>query len=156
VKREHEVRFPDKFWRRGTRLSHAAKALYATLVTFANYRTGLTFVGNPRLQLETGYGRDLVKKLLRELELAGFIKRSRQTKKNLLSIRWIRCLKHVVSDGLNFSLSVRPTDSQSPENQSAILTPVKSSVTPEKKSHLSPTQDHFSVEPEGKEPERIM
>lgn len=131
MSREHEVRFPDKFWRRGTRLTHAAKALYATLATFADYRTGLTFVGNARLQLETGYGRDVVKRLLRELELAGFIERSRQTKKNLLSRRWIRCLKHVVSDGLNFSPSTRRADSQSPEKQPTIFTSVKSSVTPQ-------------------------
>ncbi len=130
MSREHEVRFPDKFWRRATHLSHAAKALYATLATFADYRTGLTFVGNARLQLESGYGRDLLKRLLRELELAGFIKRSRQTKRNLLSKRWIRCLKYVVSDGLNFSPSTRRTDSQSPENQPTIFTSVKSSVTP--------------------------
>jgi len=130
MKREHEVRFPDKFWRRATRLSQAAKGLYATLATFADYRTGLTFVSNARLQLETGYGRDLVKRLLRELELAGFIKRSRQTRKNLLSQRWIQCLKYVALDGLNFSPSARQTDFQSPENQPPIFTSVKSSVTP--------------------------
>jgi helix-turn-helix protein len=149
VSREHEVRFPDKFWRRETHLSHDAKALYATLATFADYRTGLTFVSNARLQSETRYGRDLVKKLLRELEAAGYIKRSRQTNRNLLSKRWIRCLKYVVSDGLNFSQSSRRTDSQSPEKQPTVFTPVKSSVTPEtKKSHLYPTQDHSDSESE--------
>ena len=40
MKRDHEVRFPDKFWRRGTHLSIDAKALYAVLVTFADYKTG--------------------------------------------------------------------------------------------------------------------
>src|SRR5258706_11445580 len=120
MKREHEVRFPDKFWRRATRLSHVAKGLYATLATFVDYRTGLTFVSNARLQLETGHGRDLVKRLLRELELAGFIKRSRQTRRNLLSKRWIRCLKYVAPDGLTFSPSARRTDFQSPENQPPI------------------------------------
>jgi len=90
-----------------------------------------------------------VKKLLRELELAGFIKRTRQTNGNLLSKRWIRCIKYVVPDGLKFSLSARQTDSQSPENQSTIFTPVKSSVTPEKqeKSSFPHTQET---------PERIM
>ena len=147
MSREHEVRFPDKFWRRATHISHAAKGLYATLATFADYQTGLTFVGNPRLQLETGYGRDLVKRLLRELELAGFIERSRETKRNLLSKRWIRCLKYVVTDGLNFSPSARRAESQSPEKQPTIFTSVKSSVTPErKKSHQYPTQDHVLSE----------
>lgn len=136
-KRDHEVRFPDRFWRRSTQLSHAAKGLYATLATFADYRTGLTFVSNARLQLETGFGRDVVKRLLRELELASFIKRSRQTNKNLLSKRWIRCLKYVVSDGLAFSPSSRWTDDQSPRNKPTILASVKSSVTPEKQEESS-------------------
>jgi hypothetical protein len=149
VRREHEVRFPDKFWRRATRLSHAAKGLYATLTTFADYRTGLTFVGNARLQLETGYGRDLVRRLLCELELASFIKRTRQTKRNLLSKRWIRCLKYVVPGGLNFSLSARRTDSQSPENQPTIFTSVKSSVTPQE-------QEDSSFPRRAPKPERIM
>ncbi|HKW35536.1 MAG TPA: helix-turn-helix domain-containing protein [Candidatus Acidoferrum sp.] len=157
MKRDHEVRFPDRFWRRATDLSHDAKGLYATLVTFAEYRTGLTFVGNARLQLETGYGRDLVKKLLRELERAGFIRRSRQIKRNLLSKRWIHCLKYVVSDGLTFSPSARQTDTQAPENKPAIFTPVKSSVTPEEeRSHLYPTQDHSVSETLGQKPERVM
>jgi hypothetical protein len=147
VSREHEVRFPDRFWLRATHLSQEAKALYATLVTFADYRTGRTFVSNARLQLETGYGRDLVRRLLRELEAAGFIRRSRESKKNLLSKRWISCLRYVTSDGLSVSPSVRRTDSQSPEKQSTICASVKSSVTPETKtSHLYPTQDQSESE----------
>lgn len=150
MSREHEVRLPDRFWRRATHVSHAAKGLYASLATFADYRTGRTFVSNARLQLETGYGRDLVKRLLRELELEGFIKRSRQTRKNLLSKRWIHCLKYVVSDSLNFSPSARRTDPQSPENQSTILTPVKSSVTPEKQDESKASFPHTQI------PERIQ
>ncbi len=147
-RREHEVRFPDKFWRKSTRLSHDAKGLYATIVTFADYRTGMTFVGNARLQSETGYGRDKIEKLLRELELAKFIDRSRESNGNLLFRRWIKCLKYVVSsDALNFRESAGCPDFQGTENQGTILTPVKSSVTPEeKKSHLYPTQDHTVLE----------
>jgi len=33
-----------------------AKGLYAVLATFADYKTGETFVSNPRLQLESGHG----------------------------------------------------------------------------------------------------
>jgi hypothetical protein len=87
------VRFPDSFWRRGTQLSVEAKALYAVLATFANYKTGETFVSNQRLQLETRFGRDRIERLLAELETAGFIKRTRQCRRNLLWKRWIRCLK---------------------------------------------------------------
>lgn len=143
-KQSHEVRLPDGFWRRATHLSMEAKALYAVLITFADYRTGLTFVGNPRLQLETNYGRDLVKRLLRELELECFIERRREIKKNLKSKRWIKCLKYVVTDRLNFSPSARWTGFRAAEDQPTISTPVKSSVTSNKQSQnrLYPTQDH--------------
>ena len=120
---------PDKFWRRGTLLSIDAKSLYAVLATFADYRTGETFVSNARLELETGYGRDKVKTLLSELERADFIQRRRELRGNLKAKRHIKCLKYVSSpidgnpdyrpDGLVF----RATD-----NQPTILTPVKSSV----------------------------
>jgi len=131
LKREHEVRFPDSFWRRGTSLSIHAKALYAVLVTFADYRTGETFVSNGRLQIETGFGRDKVKELLRELTQAGFISRRRRLKENLKAERYISCLKHVCStDGK----SDHRTDKRvfgTHENQPTIPTQVKSSVTPE-------------------------
>jgi hypothetical protein len=143
-RREHEVRFPDKFWRKATHLSHDAKGLYATIATFADYRTGMTFVSNDRLQSETGYGRDKMEKLLRELELAKFIERSRENKGNLLFRRWIKCLKFVVSsDALKTRVSARCPENQGTENQGTILPLVKSSVTPEeRKSHPYHTQGH--------------
>jgi helix-turn-helix protein len=152
VNREHEVRFPDKFWRRSTHLSIDAKGLYAVLVTFADYKTGETFVSNERLQLETGFGRDRVEHLLSELEVRGFVKRRRQYRKNLLAKRWIRCLKYVISDALDFRASSRHPEFQGAENQGTILTPVKSSVTLEKQnlSHPFPTQDHSVWELEEK------
>ncbi|MGB6459596.1 MAG: helix-turn-helix domain-containing protein [Candidatus Acidiferrum sp.] len=149
MSREHEVRFPDKFWRRSTRLPFDAKGLYAVVATFADYRTGETFVSNERLQLETGFGRDRVERLLTELEARGFIKRRRQYRKNLLAKRWIRCLKHVVSDTLNFRASSRYPENQGTENQGTILTPVKSSVTPEK-------EEKSSLPHESPKAERIM
>jgi len=97
VKREHEIRFPDKFWRRSTHLSFAAKGLYAVLATFADYRTGETFVSNARLQLETGYGICKIKILLKELKTGGFIGRDQELRRNLKSKRHIWCLKYVVS-----------------------------------------------------------
>ena len=141
------MRFPDKFWRRSTPLSLDAKSLYAVLATFADYRTGETFVSNERLQLETGLGRDRVERLLSELEVRGFIKRRRQYRRNLLAKRWIRCLKHVISDALESRASSRYPGNQGTENQGTILTPVKSSVTPEKQnlSHPCPTQDHSVI-----------
>ena len=149
MNREHEIRFPDRFWRCETNLSHSAKGLYATLATFADYRTGETHVGNARLQKETGYGREKIKSLLRELEQADLIKRRRELQRNLKSKRYIRCLKYVRSDGLKSGLSSRPTSFRATEDQASILTPVKSSVTPErKKSHLYPTQDHSDLEAE--------
>lgn len=149
-KREHEVRFPDKFWRSGTCLSLAAKGMYAILATFADYRTGETWVGNPRLERESGLGRDKVKALLRELESAGFISRRRYIRKNLRAERYIRCLKYVSPtnvksanrpDGLVFGTH---------ENAPNILTPVKSSVTPEEKQKSS------LPNASGQIPERIM
>jgi len=158
MSRDHEIRFPDKFWRRATPLSHAAKGLYATLATFADYRTGLTYVSNERLQKETGYGRDKLEDLLRRLERGGWIKRTRQCRRNLRWKRWIKCLRYVVSDALKFSESGRCPENQGTETQGYIFTPVKSSVTPEEQSqkHLYPTQDHSVSEAPGQKPERIM
>jgi hypothetical protein len=141
------VRFPDRFWRRATDLSHAAKGLYATVATFTDYRTGETFVSNLRLQQETGLGREKIKSLLRELERAGFIERTRELRCNLKSKRHIRCKKYVCSDGLESGLSARQTAFRATENQATIFTPVRSSVTPKtKKSHRYPTQDHTDCE----------
>jgi hypothetical protein len=150
VKREHEVRFPDKFWRRGTYLSIDAKALYAVLATFANYRTGETFVSNWKLQLETGYGVVKIKKLLLELERAGFIERRREIRGNLKAKRHIRCLKYIVSPTVQIP-SYRPDgmDSVCIESDTTIRTPVKSSVTPQEQEE--------STFPDTREnPERIM
>lgn len=148
-KREHEIRFPDKFWRSATPLSHVAKGLYATLATFADYRTGLTFVSNERLQKETGFGRDKVERLLRELECGGYIERTRQCRRNLRWKRWVKCLRYVSSDSLIFRASDRHTENQGTENQGYIRTPVKSSVTPERQEKSS-----FPCRPQNAE--RIM
>ena len=149
MKRDHEVRFPDKFWRRETRLSMSAKGLYATISSFADYRTGDTFVSNERLQLETGFGRDKVEHLLSELEAGSFIKRRRELRSNLRWKRWIRCLKYVSSDTLKCSASGRYSENQDTENQGIIRTSVKSSVTQEKK-------DESSFPHTNQIPERIM
>jgi Helix-turn-helix domain len=85
MSREHEVRLPDRFWRYCTKISVDAKALYSILLTFVDYNTGKTHVGNPRLERESGYGRDKVKGLLAELETAGFIERNRLYVGNLKS-----------------------------------------------------------------------
>jgi hypothetical protein len=71
MSREHEVRLPDRFWRRSTCLSLDAQGLYSILLTFINYQTCITFVSNPRLERETGYGIVKVKALLSELETNG-------------------------------------------------------------------------------------
>ena len=149
VKRDHEVRFPDKFWRRSTQLSFAAKGLYAVLATFADYRTGETFVSNLRLQLETGYGICKIKKLLKELEKGEFIERDQELRDNLKSKRHIRCLKHVAS--VVWKSSHRPGGmvSGATENDATILTPVKSSVTPKE-------QEESSFPQREQESERIM
>jgi len=138
MSKEHEVRFPDKFWRRETLLSIDAKSLYAVLATFADYRTAETFVSNARLELETGYGRDKVKTLLSELERADFIQRRRELRRNLKAKRHIRCLKYVLSptDG-NSDYRADGRVFGSTENQPTILTPVKSSVTPKEQEKSS-------------------
>lgn len=150
MKREHEVRFPDRFWRRETRLCIAAKGLYAILATFADYRTGETWVGNTQLEMQAGLGRDKIRALLRELEAAGFISRRRQVRKNLKAERYIRCLKYVSStdgksayrpDGRVFGTHEKPP---------TIFTPVKSSVTPEKQEGSSLPQILTKI------PERIQ
>jgi hypothetical protein len=148
-KRDHEVRLPDRFWRCGTHLSLDAKALYAVLATFADYKTGETFVSNARLRLVTGFGRDKIKQLLRELQNAEFISRRRRLRKNLKAERYIRCLKYVCSmDGKS---AYRPDGlvSGTHENQPSIFTPVKSSVTPEKQEKSSFPRTQVA-------PERIM
>jgi Helix-turn-helix domain len=126
-----------------------AKALYAILATFADYKTGETFVSNERLQIETGFGRDKVKELLRELAKAGFISRRRRLRKNLKAERYIRCLKHVCSTDGKSAYRRDGRVFGTHENQTSILTPVKSSVTPEK-------QEESSFPHAGEIPERIM
>jgi hypothetical protein len=99
MSREHEVRLPDRFWRHSTHLSLDAKGLYSILLTFIDYRTNDTHVGNIRLERESGYGREKVKELISELEANGFIERKRLYVGNLKSTRIIRCLKFVSTDG---------------------------------------------------------
>jgi len=84
-------------------LSTEAKALYSILLTFIDYNTGETHVGNSRLERESGYGRDKVKGLLMELESAGFIERRRLFVGNLKSKRLLRCLKFISIDGFSVS-----------------------------------------------------
>jgi hypothetical protein len=147
---EHEVRFPDKFWRRGTHLSIDAKGLYAVLATFADYRTGETFVSNGRLQVETRHGIVKIKALLTELEKAGFIARRREFRGNLKGKRHIRCLKYICAPRVQIpSGRAYGMDSVRIENDATILTPVKSSVTPKEQEESSFPQR----EPES---ERIM
>lgn len=100
MSREHEVRLPDRFWRHCTRISSDAKALYAILLTFINYNTGKTYVGNARLERESGYGQKKIKALLAELEKAEFVKRKRLFVGNLKSKRILRCLRFL-STGQN-------------------------------------------------------
>jgi len=150
VKRDHEVRFPDSFWRRTTHLSMDAKGLYAVLATFADYKTGETFVSDPRLQLETGHGIVKVKTLLVELEKAGYIVRRRDFRGNLKAKRHIRCLKYICAPRVQIpSGRADGMDSVRIENHATIFTSVKSSVTPEQ-------QEVSSFPHRGPKAERIM
>ena len=101
LSREHEVRLPDRFWRHSTKISTDAKALYSILLTFIDYRTGKTHVGNARLERESDYGRDKVKRLLSELEASGFIERTRLYVGNLKSKRIMLCLAFLSTDGFS-------------------------------------------------------
>jgi helix-turn-helix protein len=150
MKRAHEVRFPDKFWRRATHLSMDAKGLYAVLATFADYKTGETFVSNPRLQLETGHGIVKVKALLVELEKARYIERRREFRGNLKAKRHIRCLKYISAPMVQIPSSrADGIDSVRIENDATIFTSVKSSVTPEE-------QEDSSFPHRAQKPVRIM
>jgi hypothetical protein len=120
MSREHEVRLPDRFWRFSTPLSLDAKGLYSILLTFVDYKTFKTHVGNLRLQQESGYGRDKVKELILELESNGFIERERLYRGNLKSKRIIRCLKFVSIGGKSVSRLDKLLSSTT-ENQSHIL-----------------------------------
>lgn len=148
LSREHEVRLPDRFWRHCTHLSLDAKGLYSILLTFIDYETSITFVSNPRLEKETGYGIVKVKALLAELELAGYIKRTQERRGNLKSKRFIECLKFL-SPAVQIP-SDRPggTVFGTTENQPTILTKSESSVTQSKAGEVRPS---LTVEtPEGK------
>ena len=101
MSREHEVRLPDRFWRHSTKISTDAKALYSILLTFIDYNTNETHVGNTRLERESGHGRDKVNSLLAELETAGFVERKRLYVGNLKSKRIICCLKFLSMDGFS-------------------------------------------------------
>jgi hypothetical protein len=138
MSREHEVRLPDRFWRHSTRLSLDAKGLYSILLTFVDYRTCITFVSNLRLERETGYGLVKVKTLLSELETNGFIRRTQEMRGNLKSKRHIQCLKY--ASPMVQIPSDRPgsTVYGTAENQPAILTASKSSVTKSKKEESRP------------------
>jgi hypothetical protein len=157
LKREHEVRFPDKFWRRSTHLSIDAKALYAVLATFADYKTGETYVSNARLQLETGHGLRKIKTLLNEIQRGGFITRRREYHRNLKAKRYIRCLKYVVSEQKAADSPMAPilhhrldgSVFDRSRNDPVSLPLVKSSVTPEE-------QEDSSFPHRASKPERIM
>jgi hypothetical protein len=106
VSREHEVRLPDRFWRHCTKISTGAKALYSILLTFIDYNTAKTQVGNVRLERESGYGRDKVKSLLAELERNKFIERKRLYAGNLKSKRILSCLRFLSIDGFSVNRSM--------------------------------------------------
>jgi len=133
--REHEVRLPDRFWRHCTKLSTDAKALYSILLTFIDYKTAETHVGNTRLERESGFGRDKIKELILELEASGFIKRTRLYVGNLKSKRILRCLKFTSTDGKS-DYRLDRLVSGTTENQPYILT---------KSSHPSPIQTKGQV-----------
>src|SRR5260370_9844634 len=99
TKREHEVRLPDRFWRHSTHLSLDAKGMYSILLTFIDYRTCQTHVGNDRLERESGYARDKVKSLISELEAKEFLQRKRLNVGNLKSRGIHPCLKLAPVDG---------------------------------------------------------
>jgi len=124
--------------------------MYSILLTFTDYQTGETHVGNARLERESGYGRDKIKGLLAELERAGFIERKRLYVGNLKSKRILRCLKFVSMDGKS-AHRLDGRVSGHTENQPYILTESKSSV---------PSQSHKSKSsiplPGPEIPERIM
>ena len=148
-KREHEVRLPDRFWRHSTHLSLDAKGMYSILLTFTDYRTSETHVGNTRLERESGFGRNKVEALLRELEHSAFIKRSRKYRGNLKSERTIHCLKFTsipLKSGIRLDTPVFDAPKISP-----ISLPSHSS---------EPSQSHQSNSsiplPEPEKPERIM
>ena len=148
-RREHEVRVPDRLWRHGVKISTDAKALYCILLTFIDYRTGETHVGNARLEKESGYGRDKVKSLLVELEANKFIERNRLYVGNLKSRRVLRCLKFVSMDGF----SVNRPDGR-------VFGQPKISPISEPSHSSEPSQSHTSTSsiplPEPEKPERIM
>lgn len=149
MSREHEVRLPDRFWRHSIKLSSDAKALYSILLTFIDYTTGETHVGNPRLERESGYGRDKVKALLVELETAKFIERKRLYFGNLKSTRVLRCLKFLSMDGF----SVNRLDGR------VFGQPKISPISEPSHSHPSPIQQKEKSSlplPEQELPERIM
>lgn len=149
MSREHEVRLPDRFWRHGTKLSTDAKALYSILLTFIDYDTAETHVGNIRLEKESGYGRDKVKNLLGELESKGFIERKRLYVGNLKSKRILRSLKFLSMDGF----SVNRPDGR-------VFGQPKISPISEPSHSSEPSQSHQSNSslplPEPEKPERIM
>jgi hypothetical protein len=148
-KREHEVRLPDRFWRHSTHLSLDAKGVYSILLTFIDYRTCETHVGNDRLERECGYARDKVKALISELEAKGFIERTRLYVGNLKSKRILRCLKFVSIDGF----SVHQADGR-------VFGQPKINPISEPSHSSDPSQSHQSNSslplPEPEKPERIM
>ena len=149
VSREHEVRLPDRFWRHSTHLSLDAKGMYSILLTFVDYNTGETVVGNDRLERESRYGRDKVERLIAELEANGFIERRWLYAGNLKSKRIISCLKFVsmpCKSGSRFDERVFREPKISP-----ISLPSHSSV---------PSQSHKSTAslplPGPEKPQRVM
>jgi hypothetical protein len=149
VSREHEVRLPDRFWRHSTKISTDAKALYSILLTFIDYTSHETHVGNDRLERESGYGRDKVKELLVELEGNKFIERKRMYAGNLKSKRILRCLKFLSMDGFSAN---RP--------DGRVFGQPKISPISEPSHSSEPSQSHTSNQslplPEPEKPERIM
>ena len=149
MSREHEVRLPDRFWRHSTHSSLDAKGMYSILLTFIDYQTNETHVGNARLERESGYGRDKVERLIAELEANGFIERKWLYAGNLKSKRIIRCLKFVSM----------PCKSGSRSDERVFREPKISPISLPRHSSI-PSQSHKSTAslllPESETPERIM
>ena len=148
--REHEVRLPDRFWRHCTHLSPGSKVMYCILLTFIDYNTCETIVGNLRLQRESGFGAVKVKGLLAELEAAKYIERHYRYAGNLRSERTIRCLKFTSTVQISYS---RP-DGMVSDRPKTIPISLPSHSSEPSQSHKSNSSEPLPA-PETL-PERIM
>jgi hypothetical protein len=135
-KRDFEVRIPARFLK-DPAISSDAKALFAVIRSFANGRTGLTFVRPKTLDEILHWGRGRREKALRELRTKGWLEAS--WKRGLG--KWARRIYRVCEPNAvaRFQRSGKTAQLISHHSQSQVKSSMTTSLTESQISESRPT-----------------